>query len=647
MQYQKWLLPEISPVEEFMFRRLELFIASNPLYRGKKVFLCGGLLRDKFHSFFEAQTEAFFLRTPYTGAAVRQAFARKDCFAQQFRAKVHPRFLLNMFSRIHDGAARLSKAPFCGVRTRAGELLSKAFVDEFFSPRPDSDAAEESESEDGTAPEPGAPATNLQLEPNEVELVELLSRSTGRMSGLSHNLRLLEFEMEGLHRGQARSGDFDLVVQAEYFSDFVANLHRFFEKNFVLRLKTRAPRIVRLPMKACKDYRFCSFEFENGLKVDIKEFKSKRYLSYFKQLLHFCLTLFGLRQVQLALQTSSCFQNVVTQVVFLDVFEENLLPKLERKAGVAEHIWRLRRAVLGFGTLAVTGEGEDLELIELIAQSLLQKLSRKTVPNNSAFYRMLLGCSRQLAEGLGANSRDDEARRISAKLHTRLAPLADKEQILESGLAEKKQEIDFLIAKMRPEFDAAVRAVLLELQSRHIRESTVRALRQDLKTRDFAINSLYFDFEERRVYDFSGAVEDIYRKRIEVNHLKSFVVDPKRFLRVFRFAGTMGLRLGPKARECVRKFVADSQRFRKKGFRSGLTRGASRGNGQGHLAPALLLSVRLAAGPRLFREVPAPVRRGQGAAFRRALHCQAPRARLGVHGENGVRAALEARQSAS
>ncbi len=69
--------------------------------------------------------------------------------------------------------------------------------------------------------------------------------------------------------------------------------------------------------------------------------------------------------------------------------------------------------------------------------------------------------------------------------------------------------------------------------------------KEDLKRRDFTINTLAWDLETKELIDLFNGRKDLDAKLIRVLHPKSFVDDPTRIFRALRFAGKLGFRLEP------------------------------------------------------------------------------------------------------
>ncbi len=71
------------------------------------------------------------------------------------------------------------------------------------------------------------------------------------------------------------------------------------------------------------------------------------------------------------------------------------------------------------------------------------------------------------------------------------------------------------------------------------------SLQEDLKRRDFTINTIVLDIEAKKIIDLLDGRKDLDSKLIRVLHPKSFVDDPTRIFRALRFAGKLGFELEP------------------------------------------------------------------------------------------------------
>ena len=69
------------------------------------------------------------------------------------------------------------------------------------------------------------------------------------------------------------------------------------------------------------------------------------------------------------------------------------------------------------------------------------------------------------------------------------------------------------------------------------------SLEEDLKRRDFTINALAKNTLTGEIVDIFGGLDDIKNKKLKVLHEKSFIEDPSRILRGFKFAVRLGFEL--------------------------------------------------------------------------------------------------------
>ena len=70
-------------------------------------------------------------------------------------------------------------------------------------------------------------------------------------------------------------------------------------------------------------------------------------------------------------------------------------------------------------------------------------------------------------------------------------------------------------------------------------------LKEDVKRRDFTINTLYKSVSTEEIIDLTGGLEDLKNKTIRVLHDKSFIDDPTRILSALKFATRFGFTIEP------------------------------------------------------------------------------------------------------
>ena len=68
-------------------------------------------------------------------------------------------------------------------------------------------------------------------------------------------------------------------------------------------------------------------------------------------------------------------------------------------------------------------------------------------------------------------------------------------------------------------------------------------LKDDVKRRDFTINSLYKSVATGEIVDLTGGLEDLKNKTIRVLHDESFIDDPTRIIRALKFSVRFGFKL--------------------------------------------------------------------------------------------------------
>jgi tRNA nucleotidyltransferase/poly(A) polymerase len=68
---------------------------------------------------------------------------------------------------------------------------------------------------------------------------------------------------------------------------------------------------------------------------------------------------------------------------------------------------------------------------------------------------------------------------------------------------------------------------------------------EDMKRRDFTINTLAYDVLQGRILDFFGGIEDLQKGIIRILHEKSFIDDPTRIFRAIRYAVRYSFKIEP------------------------------------------------------------------------------------------------------
>lgn len=81
-------------------------------------------------------------------------------------------------------------------------------------------------------------------------------------------------------------------------------------------------------------------------------------------------------------------------------------------------------------------------------------------------------------------------------------------------------------------------------------------IREDLLRRDFSINSIALSLGDGAVADPAGGRSDLERRVIRVHHDRSFIDDPTRIFRAFRFAARLGFALDERTRELAGAAIA-------------------------------------------------------------------------------------------
>ncbi|GMH33397.1 hypothetical protein BSKO_01231 [Bryopsis sp. KO-2023] len=79
------------------------------------------------------------------------------------------------------------------------------------------------------------------------------------------------------------------------------------------------------------------------------------------------------------------------------------------------------------------------------------------------------------------------------------------------------------------------------------------ARQMNARKRDFTVNSLFYDPCSQVIFDYTGGMDDLKRRRLATigNPIASFEEDPARILRAIRFAGRVGLTIDEKTVEAM------------------------------------------------------------------------------------------------
>lgn len=90
---------------------------------------------------------------------------------------------------------------------------------------------------------------------------------------------------------------------------------------------------------------------------------------------------------------------------------------------------------------------------------------------------------------------------------------------------------------------------------------TPSTLFEDLKRRDFTINTLAFSINKKNfgeLIDYFGGLKDLREKKIRILHDLSFIDDPTRILRAIRFETRFNFKIEPKTLSLLKKSLAIS-----------------------------------------------------------------------------------------
>ena len=72
---------------------------------------------------------------------------------------------------------------------------------------------------------------------------------------------------------------------------------------------------------------------------------------------------------------------------------------------------------------------------------------------------------------------------------------------------------------------------------------TKTTIEEDLKRRDFTINTIAFEVATRKIYDLNGGISDIKSKKLKLLHINSISDDPSRLIRCAKYASRLGFNI--------------------------------------------------------------------------------------------------------
>lgn len=78
-------------------------------------------------------------------------------------------------------------------------------------------------------------------------------------------------------------------------------------------------------------------------------------------------------------------------------------------------------------------------------------------------------------------------------------------------------------------------------------------IEEDLMRRDFTINSLAYSFGDKRFYLHPDSLKDLRKKRLRVTSPDTFLMDPLRILRAFRYMTTIGFTIASELKQEILK----------------------------------------------------------------------------------------------
>ena len=93
-------------------------------------------------------------------------------------------------------------------------------------------------------------------------------------------------------------------------------------------------------------------------------------------------------------------------------------------------------------------------------------------------------------------------------------------------------------------------------------------IKEDLKRRDFTINSIAFEVSTRKIYDLYEGISDIKGKKLNLLHVNSISDDPSRLIRCAKYASRFNFNISnnslQQSQETVRQWPWKSSETHKK-----------------------------------------------------------------------------------
>lgn len=126
---------------------------------------------------------------------------------------------------------------------------------------------------------------------------------------------------------------------------------------------------------------------------------------------------------------------------------------------------------------------------------------------------------------------EDYSKMLAEKLDATFIPLDEVNKIYRLVLKDKKNYID-------------ITNVLND------------SIEQDLKRRDFTINSVAVNLKTFEIIDINNGIKDLKNKKIRMIEEKNFKEDPLRLLRAYRFQASTGFDIESKTKHTINKYIS-------------------------------------------------------------------------------------------
>ena len=134
---------------------------------------------------------------------------------------------------------------------------------------------------------------------------------------------------------------------------------------------------------------------------------------------------------------------------------------------------------------------------------------------------------------------------------------SDRDLVIKENAFEFAKEIAQKLDATLVELDSENKIYRVVLSDKinyfDISEALNNNIVEDIKRRDFTINSIFYDLNKKEIFDPLNGVQDIKNKVLKTNDLSNFLDDPLRFLRLYRFLSVTGFEIEEKLNQFVKE----------------------------------------------------------------------------------------------